>query len=365
MRLGHFELLAPVCPVCRSQLGLVKVADQKDDIVVSGILQCENANCLHEYPIIDGVPIIVRELRNYLAQNQAYITARDDLPECINGILGDGLGEGTAFNNARQQLSCYCWDHYGDLDPVETQRDPSPGAISRMLESVVLQLTFDKNDTESNLAILDVGCSVGRGTLDLAARFDAPSLGIDVNFPMLRLAQQVLRFGEVRYPRRRVGLVYDERTFPVPLPSRQHVDYWCCDATALPLAPRRFELVVGLNVLDCVASPLDFLKQTELMMRPGGRLVLSCPYDWSANATPTEAWIGGHSRRGDSQGASEPVLRSLVTPGMHQQSIEDLHIDREIENVPWHVRMHDRSYVAYSVHMIVASKTQTDAIHRE
>ena len=127
-----------------------------------------------------------------------------------------------------------------------------------------------------------------------------------------------------------------------------------CDALALPFVPGSFGLAVGLNVLDCVASPRDFLESLSGLLRPGGSALLSTPYDWSPAATPFEAWIGGHSQRGPDGGASEPFLRTLLTFGAHPQSVRGLKITGEIERQPWHVRLHERSGVDYDVHIVAA-----------
>ena len=80
-------------------------------------------------------------------------------------------------------------------------------------------------------------------------------LGIDLNFAMLRLASEVLRTGRVSYPRRRVGVVYDRREFPARFANAESVDFWACDAAALPFPAGTFSLAVNMNVLDCVSSP--------------------------------------------------------------------------------------------------------------
>ena len=52
--------------------------------------------------------------------------------------------------------------------------------------------------------------------------------------------------------------------------------------------------LVGLNVLDCVASPREMLAGVVDALRPGGSLVLSTPYDWSPSATPAQTcWSAG------------------------------------------------------------------------
>ena len=111
--------------------------------------------------------------------------------------------------------------------------------------------------------IIDTGCSVGRSSFELARRSKDLVLGVDLNFAMLRVASEVLRHGTVRYPRRRAGLVYERREIPVSLEGSERVDFWACDAAALPFPPGTFVLALNLNVLDCVYGPRDLLVSVE------------------------------------------------------------------------------------------------------
>ncbi len=362
MRRRHFEALQPVCPRCRLQrqvdvpLTLTTVAREEGDTVHEGVLHCPDPDCLLEYPVIDGIPILVPNVRSYVSDNLNHLVARDDLSETIETMLGDGAGPGTLFDATRQHLSTYAWDAYADLDPDEASdvADRSaPGAVVRCLDAG-LKLLPDSVAAP----VLDVGCAVGRTTFELGARADGLVLGVDVNFSMLRLASRVLHAGSVRYPRRRVGVVYDRREFDVPFGGADNVDFWVCDALAPPFADATFGLAVGLNVLDCVTSPHGFLTSIGRQLGADGQLLVSTPYDWSQATTPVEAWVGGHSQRGPGAGASEPLLRSLLTPGAHPQSLDGLRITGEIENFPWHARMHERSHVTYSVHVLAARAAQ-------
>lgn len=359
----HFETLQPVCPVCRAgdvglhALGIAEVCKETQGHIIEGLLHCRNLNCQHEYPIIDGIPIIVRDVRSYLADNYAQICSRTDFSPIIESVIGDCCGGGSNFDAIRQQLSSYVWDHYGDLDPEETAGEPRPGSMLRVLErGLELTDTFAPNTGP----MIDIGCSVGRSTFALAEKFGCPVLGIDLNFPMLRLAGQILRDGFVRYSRRRVGLVYDRREFSVSLGNRDQVDFWACDATALPLVDQKFGAAVSMNLLDCVHSPMEFLSSLAAVLKPDSPAVIACPYDWSVSATTVEGWLGGHSQRGPDAGASEPVLRRLLTPGQ-PQSIDQLQLIAE-DNVPWHVRMHDRSVVTYTSHVVATHRSNTDPI---
>ena len=209
--------------------------------------------------------------------------------------------------------------------------------------------------------VIDVGCSVGRASFALAERGAELVLGVDLNFPMLRLASEILRHGTVRYPRRRVGLVYDRREFSAPFAHQENLDFWACDVAALPFPTGTFSLAVNMNVLDCVYSPREMLLSIARILKADGRLVLSCPYDWSAGATPLEAWMGGHSQRSPAAGSSAAMLRSLLTPGAHSSSINDLKLIAELDQLPWHVRLHDRSTMSYLAHLVVAARCESGA----
>jgi SAM-dependent methyltransferase/uncharacterized protein YbaR (Trm112 family) len=357
VRRRHFDSLKPVCPVCRGPdqpgfpLKVAQVEAEAKDYIVEGVLHCTNRECQREFPIVDGIPILVANLRQYVSDNILSLYGRRDLSGFSETLLGDCCGPNSVFDTTRQHLSSYTWEHYGDLDPQETPDEPRPGSMLATLEAA------------SELAqpllpgpILDAGCSVGRAAFALAEKINELVLGVDMNFSMLRLASDVLRHGIVRYPRRRVGVVYERREFPVRFDNAEQVDFWACDATALPFPAATFALAVNLNVLDCVESPRELLLSIANVLRPGGKTVLACPYDWSPHATAFEAWLGGHSQRSPMEGASETVLRALLSPGEHPGAITTLRLTGERDGLPWNVRLHERSVMTYKLHMVAAMR---------
>ncbi|MBI5384822.1 MAG: methyltransferase domain-containing protein [Verrucomicrobia bacterium] len=361
MRRRHFETLRPVCPVCRAAgadgfpLRIATVAREADGHLVEGVLHCTNANCQREFPVIDGVPLLVANIRQYVADNALAICGRRDLSELIETVIGDCCGPGSAFDTTRQHLSSYAWDHYADLDPAEPVAEPRPGSMLRSLET--------GKQLAGPLApgpVLDAGCSVGRGTFALAEQGDELVLGVDMNFAMLRLAGEVLRGGRVRYPRRRVGLVYETREFPAEFARRENVDFWACDATALPFPDGTFSLATALNVLDCVSTPRELLASFGRALKPGGKAVLACPYDWSVAATPLEGWLGGHSQRSPLAGSSAEMLRRLLRPGATPGSVNTLRLIAERDDLPWRVRLHERSTMTYRLHLVAAERVNEE-----
>jgi SAM-dependent methyltransferase len=332
------------------------VFEEIDDDVLSGVLHCPAAACQREFPVLDGIPLLVPDVQRYVADNLFYLNARDDLPPAMASLIGDCAGSGSVFDVARQHLSIYAWDGFAEFDADEAPGGIEPGAVARCLGRA-LGLTGGRGGSP----VVDVGCAVGRSTFELANHVDGLVLGVDLSVPMLRLAREALRHGTVRYPRRRVGVVYDVREFPVSFAGSERVDFWACDALALPFADGAFAQAVALNVLDCVASPLDLLTGLARVLRSGASALLSTPYDWSPGATAPPAWIGGHSQRGEERGASEPLLRRLFRGGGHPLEIRELRLAGEIEHFPWHARLHDRALVSYDVHVVALEYVERDA----
>jgi SAM-dependent methyltransferase len=324
------------------------VLREEGEHIVEGALACPA--CGAQYPILDGVPLLLADLASYVASGGTALLTRDDLAIETENRLGEAWGPGSPFDVHRQHLSIYAADHYGDLDPEASQ--PWPGSALSLLAR-----GLDRAGELSPAPAIDLGCAVGRTTFELAARTEGLVLGVDLSFPMLRLASSALRQGRVRYPRRRVGLVYDRRDFAVRLPGAERVDFWACDAANPPFPSATFGTAVALNLLDCVPAPRALLEALARLLSPGGTAILSTPYDWSPQATPPTAWLGGQPRpAAPGGGASEPALRALLT-STSPDAVPGLEMTAEDEDLPWRVRLHERSAVEYRVHRVVARTT--------
>ena len=234
---------------------------------------CSNRQCLSEYPIIDGIPIIVADLRSYVSGNILSIFGRNDLTAVMESLIGDCCGPGSAFDAGRQNLGTYAFDHYGDLDPdQEGKRPVPPGSVMNLVRKGT-----DAVGKMPGGPVIDIGCAAGRTSFELAEKIGDTVLGVDLNFDMLRTAARILNDGIATYPRRRVGIVYDRREFPARFIGAEHVDFWACDALALPFAGDCFRLATSFNVLDCLGSPRGHLGELARILANGGKVVMTTP----------------------------------------------------------------------------------------
>jgi SAM-dependent methyltransferase/uncharacterized protein YbaR (Trm112 family) len=351
VRREHLERLRPVCPACRAAgrdappLTLGTVARGDGDDVLEGILLCPERLCRREHPIIDGIAVVVTDLVTWASHQLDAVLRRDDLTPLTESLLGDAAGPGSALDRERMNVSGYGHAHWGDLDPG----DPPPardGFVS------LLERTFESLGEIAGGPWADLGCGVGRGTLELARRTGDLAVGVDLSFAMLRVAERVRREGRAVYPQRRVGLVFDRREFEVRDVPAEQMSFWCCDVAALPFPEATFAGALTLNLLDCAASPLAHLEELGRVLRPGADAVLTTPYDWTATATPLQQWIGGHSQRGGSEGSSAEELRRILSPDRAAGVDTGLVITAEHDRIPWRVAANERSSIEYEVHLL-------------
>jgi SAM-dependent methyltransferase len=339
VRRRHFERLKPVCPQCRARgtgapaLKVRLEARATEESIDEGMLACANG-C--EYPVVDGVPVIVPDVRAFLATRAQAVIAREDLSPAVAGLLADAVDA-----DARQRLSGAVWDHYAEFDPLEETHEVWPGAVARLAHH-----GLQRANPRPDGPILDAGCGPGRGSFEVARRTGELVLGIDVDLPPLRLAQRVLRDRTVRYDRKRSGAIYDRREFTSKLEKLEQVDFWCCDGLALPFDDGTFAAAAALNVIDRVPAPADLLRSLRRVTRHGGKLILASAYDWTGR--DAGAWLGGADGV-----TSESALRALLTPGQ-PGAIDGLVFETEDPDFPWHVRVHDRKTELYRLQVVTA-----------
>lgn len=334
-----------MCPACRASgrppgaLELGTIVRIEGDDVREGALICSEALCQREHPILDGIPVVVADLRSWASHQLPAALRRDDLSAFSTSLLGDAAGPGSAFDQERATLSTYAVAHWGDA-----------ASLAQLFARALGLL-----DAPPNGMWIDLGCAVGRATRDLALRTGELGVGVDLNFSMLRLAEQLRSSGHAEFDRRRVGLVYDRIALDVAEMPAERMSFWCCDVANLPFPDGLFAGALSLNLVDCVGSPIAHLLEMARVLGAGADALLSTPYDWSPNASPVEQWLGGHSQRGPRGGSSAAELRRVM-----EAVPIPFQIEAEQEQVPWRVYVHERASMDYAVHLLHLRRDSLD-----
>jgi SAM-dependent methyltransferase/uncharacterized protein YbaR (Trm112 family) len=353
MLIAHLERLGLICPTCRAfgregaplALGTVARAEEtaQGDDVIEGALVCPA--CMREHPIIDGIVVAVSDAGSWAQHQLDAIMRRHELSPFMESLLADAIGRGGSFDRERHDLSTYATSHWGDraaVSPIDVE-----GSGASLIANAVGMLPAPPAGRW-----LDLGCAVGRGTFALAAAGADLVVGVDLNMSMLRRAERMRRTGRIEWPRRRVGLVFDRAVAEDAEARTDRVAFVCGDVAILPFADAAFTGALSLNVLDVVQTPLKHLLELGRVLAPGASAVMSTPYDWSANASAMEDWIGGHSQRSATEGASEPELRRILSPEARAGVDTGLTIAAERDDVPWRLYLNARSTMHYRLHLL-------------
>jgi SAM-dependent methyltransferase/uncharacterized protein YbaR (Trm112 family) len=342
VRLDHCERLQPICPSCWltrqtvSVLRLSQIARRDGDDILEGSLVCPERMCQRENAIIDGIPIILANPASWAEHQFQHIIRRHDLTPFTESVLGDLMGPGSNFDRERGNNGIYAHAHW-------TPESPAYLNVFNAARNLLAEAPHG--------LWLDIGCSVGRGTFELAKATGALTVGVDLNFSMLRLAEEIRRTGRARYARRRVGIAFDFVDDAIPDLPANDVSFWCTDVATLPFAAGQFQGALSMNMLDCVASPLSLLCQMGRILQPGAEAILATPFDWAAGATEAAAWLGGHSQRSTHQGSSLAELRRVLSPDCQAGIDTGLTIEAEQDAVKWRLQTNERSATEYDVYL--------------
>lgn len=248
----------------------------------------------------------------------------------------------TDFYETREQVSQYLSFHYGE----EYFGVPN---YPRVCAERCLALAGDAG----RLRALDLGCAVGRTTLELARSF-REVVGVDLSSRFIEAARELQDQGELIYH------LVEEGDIARPTTARledlglaevaSRVTFEVADAAALPDHHTGYDLVFAGNLIDRLHDPGAFLEGIGQCLNPGGYLVISSPYTLLEAFTPRENWIGGFYREG------KPVT---VLEGMKHSLEPRFEPVGEPEDIPFVIRETRRKF-QHTIAQLTAWRKRTD-----
>jgi len=82
------------------------------------------------------------------------------------------------------------------------------------------------------------------------------------------------------------------------------------------LTTEKFDLIFGCNLIDRLHTPIEWVKQSQAMLREGGLLIIASPYTWKPEHTSIENWLGGYLKDAENHftvdGLKEALMPTLV-----------------------------------------------------
>jgi uncharacterized protein YbaR (Trm112 family)/ubiquinone/menaquinone biosynthesis C-methylase UbiE len=342
----HFSLFSPICIQCKQNTKdehklILQVAHKEGISIEEGQLYCPS--CKKIYPILHGIPILVPNPEAYIKQSILHITQPSHSSPFFDQWLSQACGPNSDYELTKHYLSTYMWAHYNDQNPEAQEGETSN--LPHITQELLNPCLFEGPQ-------LDIGCSVGRGTFALAQETQNPTLGIDVNFSMIRMAQEIKKTGSVSYKIRQSGTIYKTCTHPVQLPASKLVDFWVVDAHHLPFPDNHIHRCHSTNLIDCLERPAEHLQELARIHNHLGYISIATPFDWSPNATPYDNWIGGQGPMYPLNGDSVQNLKWYFSNLGPLPELHNFEIIQEQDNIPWRIRIHNRSTMHYNLHLM-------------
>jgi SAM-dependent methyltransferase/uncharacterized protein YbaR (Trm112 family) len=296
---------------CKSNGLTLESLREVGDECVEGFILC-NA-CNSRYPIIQGVPIVLQNFHEYARQriitygkwiiNSKSSKLKNFLRSAGMKIHSPTSNDSYEENNILYKAYFYNHHHYhfdGRLLSL-LKKKIEPDHIYKMLGKKNLDL--------SGIG-LDIGCSFGSSTFELAKRLPFV-FGIDTSFSFVLEARKIMHDKLVK-----------------------NVEFMVSDAKKLPFESKFFQCVVALNLIDRV-DPYKLMDSINSCIKDNGKLILIDPYHFV-------------NENRNNQFDSIQIRKIVEKLGYKINSNESY--------IPWIVKMNERSYLFYFVDYIVANR---------
>jgi SAM-dependent methyltransferase/uncharacterized protein YbaR (Trm112 family) len=281
------------------------------DECIEGFLTCNICNS--KYPVIQGIPIVLQNFHEYARRriviygkwitNSKSSGLKDFLRSVGMKIHFPTSNDLYEENNLLYRTYLYNYNNYHLDDRLLSllKRKIEPDHIYKMLGKMNLNL--------SGIG-LDIGCSFGSSTFELAKRLPFV-FGVDLSFSFILEARKMMHDKMVK-----------------------NVEFIVSDAIHLPFESRFFQSVVTLNLVDRV-DPHKLIDSINSCINDNGKLILIDPYHF-VNENSNE------------QSNSIQIRKMVEKLGYKIESKESY--------IPWILRMNQRSYLFYFVDLIVAKR---------
>lgn len=199
----------------------------------------------------------------------------------------------THFSTYETDLSVsqYCEFHYGD-DYFGVENFAQKTA-QKAIQFAQLDSDLASKD---KLKALEVGCSVGRASFELAKHFDHVT-GLDFSARFIQVANQIKETDSVLYTIPSEGEIMDfkERTLSEYdlTKNAQRCDFYQQDACNLKPQFTGYDMVIASNLIERLYDPEKFLNSIHERINEDGLLMLLSDYSWNEKFTDKDKWLGG------------------------------------------------------------------------
>ena len=300
-------------------------SDNKNECI-EGFLYC--TECDIKYPIIEGIAILVENISEYI-QNRTEMYGKW-LLNCSSKEMKEYLkekGKSILLPNRTSRYEDggiwympYKWfqqdNHKEDRLIKSLKGNPNPNELyDRIINSI--------NPKIDGIA-LDVGCAMGKTTLQLAKKFSFV-VGIDLSFSFIKEARKNMQ--EFR---------------------QGNAEFCVADAELPPFHPMKFDLIMTINLIELVDIK-KLLSSCHWLLKPQSDIIITDPYDFNREKILEKKY-------------DARSFRNLIEENGFE--INESYLKKEAF-IPWILKINERTYLFYFVDFIKAKKRSKHKLNLE
>ncbi len=290
--------------------------------------------CGAEYSIKDYIPHLIHsKISENRYQKEEMIKVYYEMHFAPYIIVNEKDQEHFSYPQSEIVAGSFEKDFYQSVTQLMSNRNRTESFYQCLLELIRQERLVTPNTT-----VLDIGCGVGRMTLEMA-RFDEVDyvIGLDSSALMIEEATKIANSQQSHTPIKVNFVSGKTTTAKIKLDwTVDNCDFIVGDAQQLALQESAFDLVLCLNVIDRVLKPIKVIEQIFRVLKSGGYLVIVDPYDWERS----------------------PILQ-------HEHCITDMseffnsnkwQKIQELDDIPFALRETNRKLVVYINHCLIYRK---------
>ena len=178
---------------------------------------------------------------------------------------------------------------------------------------------------------LDLGCAVGRSSFEMT-NWCGEVIGIDLSTNFIKACNEIKQSGEIHTRLKHEGNLQTPLHLKLsPTLKRNNVSFEVGNAEKPSSSIGKFDLILLANLIDRVNNPAKALNEIAKLLNPNGKLIITSPYTWLEEFTPTNNWL------------TNPTEQQTTLKGIKNILQPEFELI-ETRNIPFLIREHQRKY---------------------
>lgn len=280
------------CPKCNGIIDLEVYENKKE--IIEGMLKCHKCELI--FPIINKIPIMLTDFKKYISEHRILsgklykLASSKEVKKFLKSTLEDIIWENNDKSGIEERWS-------------QIYNNNKNNKFYKIIKSHIEKIPKSK-------LVLEYGSSIGIISNHIS-KISENVFGIDKSFSAIQYAKKN---------------------------QNNNSDYIVSDFASHPFGNKKFDLIIGLNVLELM-EPRILLKMMSNQIS-NGHLIISDPYDYDRGINSVK----------------QPMNENILREKLVEFKFKIINNTKKPSFTPWNLKLYDRASLNYKVDIVIAKK---------